>query len=167
MKVLLAISDSLFGDAIVRFAASHNWPSGTEFKFVSVVAPITIQPGNSIEEKNALFDAEKTHVDKVLSQEKTAFLEKQPDAFVTYEVLVGHTAKELLTCAQNWPASMIVMGSHGRHGLERAFLGSVSFYIASHAPCSVSIVRVSESDMLDFDMDESDIPYEMKTYVEV
>lgn len=167
MKVLLAISDRLFGDAIVRFAASHAWPQNTEFKLVSVIAPISHQPGKTVEQQKALFDQEKTHVDKVLSQEKTAFLEKRPDCYVTYEVLVGHTAKELLTCARDWPASMIVMGSHGRKGFERAFLGSVSFFVASHAPCSVSIIRISEAEMLDFDIDESDIPYEMKTYVEV
>ncbi len=167
MKVLLAISDKLFGDAVVRFAASHKWPANTEFKFVSVVAPLNSQPGKSIEEKKAFFEEEKTHFDKLLSQEKTAFMKEQSDAYVTYEVLIGHTANEILDCAQNWPASMIVMGSHGRQGLERAFLGSVSFYIASHAPCSFSIVRVSECDMLDFDLDESDIPEEMKTGVEV
>ncbi|MCC7528195.1 MAG: universal stress protein [Candidatus Melainabacteria bacterium] len=167
MKVLLAISDKLFGDAIVRFAASHNWPADTEFKFVSIMAPINLQPGKSIEEKKAFFDQEKTHVDKLLSQEKTAFLKEQPGAHATCEVLIGHTAKEILDCAQNWPASMIVMGSHGRQGLERAFLGSVSFYVASHAPCSFSIVRVSQCDMLDFDLDESDIPEEMKTGAEV
>ena len=166
MKVLLAISDRLFGDAIVRFAASHNWPAHTEFKFVSVVAPLTSQPGNSIEEKKTFFEAEMTHADKLLSQEKTAFLKEKPDAYITYEVLIGHTAKELLSCAQNWPASMIIMGSHGRHGLERALLGSVSFYVASHAPCSLSIVRVSECDMLDLELDESDIPDEMKMCVE-
>lgn len=167
MKVLLAISDKLFGDGIVRFAASHNWPAGTEFKFISVVSPISLQPGRSIEEKKALFDHEEKQADKLLSQQKTAFLKIQPDAYITYEVLVGHTAKEILECARNWPASMIVMGSHGRQGLERAFLGSVSFYVASHAPCSVSIVRVSECDMLDIELDESDIPEEMKTHVQV
>jgi nucleotide-binding universal stress UspA family protein len=167
VKVLLAISDRLYGDAVVRFAALHNWPADTAFKLVSVVAPLTSQPGISLEAKKVFFEEEKTHVDKLLSQEKTAFLKERPDAYVTYEVLVGHTAKEILDCAQNWPASMIIMGSHGRQGLERAFLGSVSFYVASHAPCSVSIVRVAQCDMLDFDLDESDIPDEMKTGVEV
>ena len=60
---------------------------------------------------------------------------------------------------------MIVMGSHGRTGIERVILGSVSFYIASHAPCSFTVVRIPESEVLDIDMDESDIPEEMKTYV--
>ncbi len=167
MKVLLAISDKLFGDAVVRFAAKHNWPAGTEFKLICVVAPLDLQPGKTIEQKKALFDEEKTHADKLLSQSKSSFLKLQPEAYTTYEVLVGHTAKEILSCAHEWHPSMIVMGSHGRRGLERALLGSVSFYIASHAPCSVSIVRAADADMLDFELDESDIPDEMKTHVQV
>ncbi len=167
MKVLLAISDKLFGDAIVRFAFTHKWPVGTEFRFISVVAPITLQPGRTDEEKKALFDEETTHADKLLSQSKTSFLKEQPDAYIKYEVLIGHTAKEILACAQDWPASMIIMGSHGRRGLERALLGSVSFYVASHAPCSIGIVRAAEVDMLDIELDESDIPDEMKTHVQV
>lgn len=166
MKVLLAISDRLFGDAILRFAASHN-PSGqTEYKIVSVISPKATQPGKNSKEREAYYACEKRHSDTLLTQGRAMLLRERPEAKVSCEVLEGHTARELLSCAQEWPADMIVMGSHGRHGLERALLGSVSFYVSSHSPCSVSIVRVSTADILDFDLDESDVPDEMKSYVE-
>jgi nucleotide-binding universal stress UspA family protein len=52
------------------------------------------------------------------------------------------TPKELiLEEAHKWGADLIVVGSHGRHGLSRFLLGSVSEAVASHASCSVEIVR--------------------------
>ena len=164
MNVLLAVSDRLFGDALVRFASNHNWEAGTEFKLVCVVAPLQKQFGHSDEDKKIFFDEEMTMADKLLSQLKAALLKALPDAYITYEVLVGSPAHEILECARNWPAQMILLGSHGRGGLEKLLLGSVSHYVASHSPCSFCIVRVSNSDVLDFELEEEDIPVEMRMF---
>jgi nucleotide-binding universal stress UspA family protein len=52
------------------------------------------------------------------------------------------TPKELiLQDADEWGADLIVCGSHGRRGLSRFLLGSVSEAIATHAKCSVEIIR--------------------------
>jgi nucleotide-binding universal stress UspA family protein len=52
------------------------------------------------------------------------------------------TPKELvLQDAEEWGANLIVCGSHGRRGLSRFLLGSVSEAIATHAKCSVEIIR--------------------------
>jgi nucleotide-binding universal stress UspA family protein len=48
----------------------------------------------------------------------------------------------ILDTAAKWHADLIVIGSHGRKGLDRFLLGSVSEAVARHAPCSVQIVRV-------------------------
>ena len=36
---------------------------------------------------------------------------------------------------------LMVMGSHGRSGLAKLMLGSVSSHIVTHAPCSVLVVK--------------------------
>ncbi len=44
--------------------------------------------------------------------------------------------------ARQWPAELIVCGTHGRHGISRVLLGSTAEYILRHAPVPVLLVRV-------------------------
>jgi len=53
----------------------------------------------------------------------------------------GNPAAEILDAAAKMKASLIVTGSHGRHGARRFLLGSVSAKIVDHAPCSVLVVK--------------------------
>jgi len=43
--------------------------------------------------------------------------------------------------AQRWGVDLIVVGTHGRHGLDRLLLGSVAEGVARTAPVSVLLVR--------------------------
>ncbi|WP_309678538.1 universal stress protein [Polaromonas sp.] len=43
--------------------------------------------------------------------------------------------------AQDWPADLIVMGTHGRRGVNRVFLGSDAEQILRLAPVPVLLVR--------------------------
>jgi nucleotide-binding universal stress UspA family protein len=56
-------------------------------------------------------------------------------------VLWGHPAEKIGQFATDHEVDLIVMGSHGRTGFTRAFLGSVSQAVANHAPCPVTLVR--------------------------
>ena len=49
--------------------------------------------------------------------------------------------KGIIDQAQKLGADMIVMGSHGRHGVEKLMLGSVAQRVVSHAPMSVLVVH--------------------------
>ena len=53
----------------------------------------------------------------------------------------GHAATEICGYAEANDVDMIVIGSHGRSGIKRLLLGSVSHAVANSAPCSVTIVR--------------------------
>jgi nucleotide-binding universal stress UspA family protein len=58
-----------------------------------------------------------------------------------YEVLHGHdVARELADLPNRWPVDMLVMASHGRSGLSRLTLGSVTMKVVHHAPCPVLVV---------------------------
>jgi nucleotide-binding universal stress UspA family protein len=49
----------------------------------------------------------------------------------------------IVDAAISWKADLIVMGSHGRRGLDRSALGSVAESVMRRAPCSVEIIRAS------------------------
>jgi len=57
---------------------------------------------------------------------------------------VGRAASEIVKAAREWPASLIVIGSHGRRGIKRAVLGSVAEAVMRHAPCPVMVVKAEE-----------------------
>ena len=50
-------------------------------------------------------------------------------------------AEAVVETARTRGCDLIVMGSHGRKGLDRFLLGSVSEAVVRHVPCSVEIVR--------------------------
>ena len=47
----------------------------------------------------------------------------------------------IVDAADEWQADLIVVGSHGRTGLQRLVLGSVSQSVVAHAHCSGEVVR--------------------------
>jgi nucleotide-binding universal stress UspA family protein len=53
----------------------------------------------------------------------------------------GSPRQAILEEAERWGADLIVVGSHGYGVWDRLLLGSVSNAIATHAACSVEIVR--------------------------
>jgi nucleotide-binding universal stress UspA family protein len=57
------------------------------------------------------------------------------------EAILGHAEEVILAAAREWPADLILVGSHGHRAWERFMLGSVSQAVAWHAHCSVEIVR--------------------------
>ena len=61
--------------------------------------------------------------------------------YVSTELVEGHPKSKIIDIADNWRADMIVLGSHGRTGLSRFLMGSVSQAVVRHAHCSVEIIR--------------------------
>lgn len=59
----------------------------------------------------------------------------------TREVREGPPAEEILKCAAEQQADLIVMGSTGRTGLVRMLLGSVTRRVLQHLPCSLLTVK--------------------------
>jgi len=146
MKILLAIDGSSFSDAAVSEIAKRPWPAESEVKIISVVEPpllptveTWVPPDNYIEalEQAGLEQAQST-VDKAADR----ITNEQHDSLrVETEIVKGYPKHAIIDTAETWEADLIVVGSHGYRGLTRLWLGSVSQAIASHAKCSVEIVR--------------------------
>ena len=57
------------------------------------------------------------------------------------ETLGGRTADEIVREAKQWPADLIVLGTHGRRGLKRLAMGSDAEMVLRLAPVPVLMVR--------------------------
>jgi universal stress protein A len=62
---------------------------------------------------------------------------------IDQHVILGHPAQEMHTMATNENIGLIVVGSHGRHGLSLIF-GSTSNSVLHGASCDVLAVRITE-----------------------
>ncbi len=53
----------------------------------------------------------------------------------------GKPHEEILKAAEELGVDMIIIGSHGRHGLERAIFGSVAERVVKNAPMPVLVIK--------------------------
>ena len=65
---------------------------------------------------------------------------------VSVEVLIGDPGLELADHAKRIGADLIVIPSHGYHGVKRLVLGSVAERVIRHASWSVLVLRRADAD---------------------
>ena len=72
-----------------------------------------------------------------------AAVSRLKDSGVTVDKVLreGLPWEEIVKVATEGKADLIVMGTHGRHGLARAFLGSVAERVLRTATCPVLVIR--------------------------
>ncbi|HLL76237.1 MAG TPA: universal stress protein [Pyrinomonadaceae bacterium] len=68
---------------------------------------------------------------------------------VRAEAVAGMPAWAIIERAREWPADLIVVGSHGRTALGRLIMGSVSHKVAAEANTSVRVVRCDDDNTRD------------------
>lgn len=144
MKILIATDGSDFSQYAVQTFLDRPWPEGSEVRLLSildhpVVSYVTtgeLLPMNY----NDLDQQVRTNLEKEVAATAARIEAESPHA-VTWSIREGRVAEEIIDEAKLWGADLIMMGTHGRHGLSRFLLGSVAERIVSHAPCSVEVVR--------------------------
>ena len=144
MKILLAIDDSKFTESAIELLVAQNNPGKTTVRVLHVVEPLEAPyyPDLGPTYPASLSDINKIRM-KAGRELVARVTEKVRAAGFQVDGVVhsGYTRTTVVDVAKQWHAGLIVVGSHGRKGLDRVLLGSVSDYVARHASCSVEIVR--------------------------
>ncbi|XPV76688.1 MAG: universal stress protein [Desulfovibrio sp.] len=74
-----------------------------------------------------------------------AFIEKSfTNVQAKGKVVTGYAAEEILAVADEEKVDLLVMGTHGRRGLDRMLFGSVAEKVVKSANCPVLTVRPEE-----------------------
>ena len=147
MRVLLAMDRSKYSQAALCALMTQLRPEGTEVRVLH-----TIEWSEGLEP--SFYFAEGPHAarDVLVARERadlsahdlvnTAATRLRAAGFDAVPVVQdGDAATGILQMAAEWNTDLIVMGSHGRHGLQRLLLGSVSDVVVRRASCAVLVVR--------------------------
>jgi nucleotide-binding universal stress UspA family protein len=150
MKILLAVDGSPFSEEAAAEVARRPWPTGSEVRVVYVVEtppppPPEMWAGSYEDYFGELTLMLRSQARQAL-ESATRILDAREDKTlrVTAEMLEGQPKRVIPEEAESWGADLVVLGSHGYGFWDRLLLGSVSQAVASHAPCSVEIVRRHE-----------------------
>ena len=144
MKILLAVDGSEYSDAAVQTLTSKIRKEDADVLVVQVVEPRMFSTPPQMaagyepelaEMMREQFKQAQQTVDHAATTLKSAGFNAKG------RVVEAETRTGILDTASDWHADLIVLGSHGRKGLQRFMLGSVAESVARGAYCSVLIVR--------------------------
>jgi nucleotide-binding universal stress UspA family protein len=87
------------------------------------------------DEKNDLVEAQRTaaqaHIDETVDALGLVDVETM--------VVLGDAGHEICRLAEELPAGVVVLGTHGRSGIRRAIMGSTSDHVVRHCVCPVLV----------------------------
>ncbi len=146
-KILLATDGSNCSTKAVDFVASLPWPAHSEVRILSVVELVTADVPSLATQLSApvpnlvdeLCKLARTRAEEAVAKAQQTLGQTSLDVYDATPV--GDPRTTILDEAKAFGADLIVLGSHGRHGLERFLVGSVAESVASYATCSVAVVR--------------------------
>jgi nucleotide-binding universal stress UspA family protein len=150
MKILLAIDGSACSAAATDGVANQFFPTGTEVLVLTAVdwlrhlslaesfAEGADAAGAVLRRRDAMVREARELVEGSASRLRSA-------GFIVSTCVrtEGDPRVVILDVAESWPADLIVLGSHGRTGIDRFVLGSVAEHVVRHARCSVEVIRRS------------------------
>ncbi|HYL09557.1 MAG TPA: universal stress protein [Candidatus Acidoferrales bacterium] len=144
MRILLAVDDSKFSEAAVREVAERGHTADSEARVLTVVEPMPVPADGQVWgfalDMNAIQEEQKKAAQELVAGAADTL--RRAGWKVSTAVETGDPKSSILDQAKEWKADLIVVGSHGRRGLDRFLLGSVSEAVARHARCSIEIVRI-------------------------
>ena len=141
-NILVPVDGSETSFAAVAKAAELAKAFGSK---ITVVQVLTLDPYIAAEyitanQTNDLIERARASIVKTLEEAKQKFTEQGVEAET--KLLEGQViAREISNAAKDLNADLIVIGSHGRTGLKKLFLGSVAQSILSEGTTPVLVVR--------------------------
>ncbi len=147
-KILVPLDGSEFGERALAAALALVGRSGGELHLVSAVSSLPLlRPSNADEgETQGWFAEEGARVAAYLEQVRTRIRESNPDQVVWVHSRVGAPTDTILRRIDEVSADLVVMTTHGRGPLGRAWMGSVADGVVRQAPCPVLLLRPQEEE---------------------
>jgi nucleotide-binding universal stress UspA family protein len=142
-RILVPVDGSEVGDAGAAEALKLAANSGSTVRFFNVIDLTYIARGG---EGASVYSDQLTDVtrqeaakllDRALERASAAGVKAESGSV---EVMTGRPGDEIVLEAERCTADLIVMGTHGRRGFQRAMLGSDAETVVRHASVPVLLV---------------------------
>ena len=128
MKILMPVDGSQIGDYTIEWACRVFKDSSNEFYLLSVISEPMIAEYKLEDALQALENAKRK-------------LEACGLRVVKSEYMIGHPVERICRYAEDEAVDQVLMGSHGRSGLTKVLLGSVSEGVLEQCKRPVFIYR--------------------------
>jgi nucleotide-binding universal stress UspA family protein len=137
-KILVPTDFSPHSDYALQYALMLAGAFKARILLIHVIEPLTYSVTDTLTVTNH-FEALKTIANPLLENIRKRFQKK--GLKVETNVLTGVPYREILNKGRQTQADLIVMGTHGRTGMEHILLGSVAEKVVRLASCPVVTVR--------------------------
>ncbi|KOR37745.1 MULTISPECIES: universal stress protein [Planktothricoides] len=153
-KIVLAIDDSKFSEYILKQGLEIAKIHQAELMLfrciphndVQVINSVPYEMGLGIEDINYNYRQQQDRVIQSTQEtlEKLKYRCEQAtnhELNISYRYKIGEPGYSICETAQEWSASMIIIGRKGHSALVEALIGSVSNYVIHHAQCAVLVIE--------------------------
>ncbi len=141
MKILVAVDESDYSRDAVEFITETLWKVDDEFMVLTVVEPLPVDYGMGLFTGGQEITQDYSRACDLVAEFGLLLREELPANKTDAKVLTGGVVDQICEYARRWNADMIVVGSHGRKGLQHFMLGSVAEEVLKNAPCTVEVIK--------------------------
>jgi universal stress protein A len=147
-KILCPIDFSEYANEALKFAVLLAEKNRSSLHLIHIFPKINYYDWNMngvyplISEE--LLDNEKRETENKLIDLVKKLKAQNPKIDISFEMIDTNTiADNIVNIAKKTNTDLIIMGSHGRKGIDRILMGSVAESVLRHAECNVMIYKTT------------------------
>lgn len=136
-RVLVAIEERNDADRIVKWVMQHPFADAVEFRVVHAIIPIGVNDPYDALGTSTWWEGAERYAEELVKSTAGKLL--NPRYTVSTKVAQGNPAAVIEQEAKDM--DLVVVTSHGRKGVSRFLLGSVSHAVVHHVTCPILVLR--------------------------
>jgi nucleotide-binding universal stress UspA family protein len=136
-RVLIAIEERNDADRIVKWLTEHPLADPVELRVVHAIIPIGVNDPYDALGTSTWWEGAERYAEELVKSTAGKLL--NPRYTVSTKVAQGNPAAVIEQEAQDM--DLVVVTSHGRKGISRFLLGSVSHAVVHHVSCPILVLR--------------------------
>jgi nucleotide-binding universal stress UspA family protein len=136
-RVLVAVEGREDADLIIQWLTRHRFTTPVELCVLNAVVPIGLDSPYDALGARAWWEGAERYAEEFVKATAAKLLDSR--YAVSTKVAVGDPAA--MVQEESQAMDLVVVASHGRKGIDRFLMGSVSHAIVHHVTCPVLVIR--------------------------